>query len=78
MDKKLKEKKDFVLDLEDHESIKCAIIDARVKYNFSLLQSLFFLGRIIEKESKHTFTDEELEKVAYYLLDKSGLYSNET
>lgn len=78
MDKKLKEKKEFVLDLNDHESIKCAIIDARVKYNFSLIQSLFFLGRIIEKESKHSFTDEELEKIAYYLLEKSGIYYNET
>jgi hypothetical protein len=78
MDKKLKEKQQFVLDLEDHESIKCAIIDARVKYNFSLIQSLFFLGRIIEKESKTTFSDEELEKVAFYLLDKAGLYNIES
>jgi len=78
MDKRLKEKQLFILDLDDPESIKCAIIDARVKYNFSLIQSLFFLGRIIEKESKHTFTDEELEKVAFYLLDKAGLYNIET
>jgi hypothetical protein len=78
MDKKIKDKKDFILDLEDPESIKCAIIDARVKYNFSLIQSLFFLGRIIEKNSKITFSDEELEKVSYYLLDKSGLYKSET
>ena len=78
MDKKLKEKKEFILDLEDQESIKCAIIDARVKYNFSLFQSLFFLGRIIEKESKTTFSEEELEKVAFYLLDKTGLYNIES
>ena len=79
MDKKIKAKKnEFVFDLEDQESIKIAIIDVRIKHNFSLFQSLFFLARIIEKESKETFTEEEIEKVCYYLLDKAGLYNIET
>jgi hypothetical protein len=78
MDKKIKEKKDVFIDLDDEESIKCAIIDARVKFNFSLIQSLFYIGRIIEKESKHTFSYEELEKISFFLLDKSGLYADKT
>jgi hypothetical protein len=80
MDKKIKDKKqkiEFVLDLDDPESIKIAIIDARIKYNFSLIQSLFFLAKIIETESKEVFSNEELEKASYYILEKSGIY-NET
>jgi hypothetical protein len=80
MDKKIKDKKqkiEFVLDLDDPESIKIAIIKARVKYNFSLIQSLFFLARIIEAEAKEDFSNEELEKASYYILEKSGIY-NET
>jgi hypothetical protein len=79
MDKKIKTKKEeFVFDLDDQESIKILIIDTRVKYNFSLFQALVFLARIIEKESKKTFSDEEMEKITYYLLDKAGLYNFET
>lgn len=78
MDKKIKEKKEVFIDLDDEESIKCVIIDTRIKYNFSLIQALFYIGRIIEKESKHTFSYEELEKISFFLLEKSGLYSNET
>ena len=78
MDKKIKDKKqkiEFVLDLDDPESIKIAIIDARIKYNFSLIQSLFFLAKIIETESKEVFSNEELEKASYYILEKSGIYN---
>ena len=80
MDKKIKDKKqkiELVFDLDDPESIKIAIIKVRVEYNFSLIQSLFFLARVIESECKEFFSDDELEKMVFLILQKSGIY-NET
>ena len=62
-----------VLDLDDEESIKIAIIRVRVQYNLSLPQALVFIVKKIEKQNKEHFSEQELEDWCFYLLEKSGL-----
>lgn len=72
--RKIKDKKiKNILDLDDEESIKIAIIKVRVQFNFSLAQALVYLVRVIEKETKDFYSDKDIEELSFYLLTRSGL-----
>ena len=62
-----------IVDLEDEESIKIAIIKARVQYNLSLPQALVFIIKKIEKQTKDIFSETEIEELCFYLLQRCGL-----
>ena len=62
-----------IVDLEDEESIKIAIIKARVQYNLSLPQALVFIIKKIEKQTKDIFSEAEIEEFCFYLLQRCGL-----
>ena len=62
-----------VLDLDDEESIKIAIIKVRVQYNLSLPQALVFIVKKIEKQNKDNFSLEDIEDWSIYLLERCGL-----
>lgn len=72
--RKIKEKKiKNILDLDDEESIKIAIMKVRIQYNLSLPQALVFIVKKIEKQTKDNFSEYDVEDLSIYLLQRSGL-----